>query len=275
MRAATICTLLLIASAHVGSAQPPGNVFVLSGPANWTSKGGPIRATLNKGDVIVANEKGEMELDCAASNRGLVVYSCAEPPCQAQACELTGTRMQIRQRGSLSQLAGWVSALFVREPVRPVIAAARAGGNPSDAVLRRDARGIHWGPALTRVLEGRVCFRATVLPSRPSARPVTVTLDWDRGSDAEGVSQVAAVVPGLYSLEKGVVGASGSCDQDPDAQAAWVLVVDNGDFDRFNAEWKQQQAAIAEVEGAGASTAALVTIRHAALAHLARPFPPQ
>jgi hypothetical protein len=128
---------------------------------------------------------------------------------------------------------------------------------------------------LTRVLEGRSCFRLNSLPAGPSSQPLNFALEWDRTVDQQGLAQIPNVAPGLYSLKKGDPTADGSCQVDPDNATAWVLVAPSADFARLDTEWKQQVASINELERSGASLSALTTIRHAALAHLARSFLPR
>ena len=259
--------------------QTPGAVVLSAAPRGWTINGKPIGATINPGDEVVARGAGELELSCLKPDRLLLVYSCRSQTCRVRACELAGegieVRKPIRLAGSLPWLPDSLERLFFRRPnPPPVIAAARAGGNPSDAVLLQDARGVHWGAALTRILEGRVCFRLMPLPES-SNRALTFAFDWDRAVDAEGISSVPAVAPGLYTLEKGVAGAGGACQRDPEAVPAWVLVVQGADFARLNPEWQQRLTSIDDLERAGATLAAVTTIRQAALADLARSFPPR
>jgi hypothetical protein len=277
----TIVSVALVVLAFVerGAAQQaPGAVVLSAAPREWTVNGKPIAATINPGDEVVARAAGELELSCVKPERVLLVYSCRSQVCRVRACELTGEGMEvkrpIRLADRLSAFAEWTTSLIRRRPIPPVIAAARAGGNPSDAVLLQDARGVHWGGALTRVLEGRVCFLLNLLPES-SNRALTFAFEWDRAVDAEGISAVQGVTPGLYALEKGAAGVADACQRDPDAVPAWVLIVQAGDFGRVNSEWQQRLASIDDLDRSGATLAAVTTIRQAALADLARSFPPR
>jgi hypothetical protein len=264
--------LLTFVLAQNGSDQQQDVRVVNRPPAGWTFNGkplpekGPLR--LRPGDEIVARGAGQAELGCP--NDVVFAYSCRAQTCRARVCELDGEGMDVRRSG-VKGLMDWLSAWTSREPSLPVIAAARAGGAPSEAVLVQDGRGIHWAPSLVRVLEGRSCFRLSPLPAVAKAT-VPFTLDWDRTVDPEGVALVPNISPGLYALEKGTA-VSGGCDRDPDAVAAWVLIVPTGDFARLNGEWGEQRKSIAALEQSGLSPVAARHIRQAALAYLARSFP--
>jgi hypothetical protein len=158
---------------------------------------------------------------------------------------------------------------MTREPKQLVMAAARSGGNPNDAVVALDERGVHWGPALMRVLEGRYCLQLSQLPAGTSGGDATALLDWDRAVDAEGVASTPGVSPGLHALQKGSPGSNGSCEFDADGTTAWVLVVPAPEFQRLDAAWKQQAVSIADLERGGISLATATTVRHAVLADLA------
>lgn len=247
--------------------------------ANWTINDEPLKdQRLKHGDRIEAREHGDLELSCRRPNvkdEEVFMYSCRSQTCRARVCEPTGEGMDVRRAGVIRGLMDWWSARVTRQPVLPVIAAVRAGGNAADAVLLQDARGVHWGPALSRVLEGRSCFRLASLPEGPSSRVATFTLDWDRSVDPEGILRVPNVFPGLFALEKGTAGANGSCNRDPDAFAAWVLIVPSADFARVGAEFSEQRKSIAALEQSGLSLGAAANIRHAGLAYLAQSFPPK
>jgi hypothetical protein len=271
--------LLAFLLGQSASTQPQDDISVLkSPPASWTVEGNAFptkkgERPLKLADRIVAREPGELELSCTIKGEEIIlVYSCRSQTCRASVCDTIGEGMEVRRAGLLRGLRDWLSARATREPSLPVIAAARAGGGPSDAVLLQDARGIHWGPALNRVLEGRSCFRLSPLPEKPNAT-ITFAIDWDRAVDPAGVVRVPDVAAGLYALEKGTAATTGNCGRDPDAAAAWVLIVSAADFARLNGEWGEQRKSIAALEQEGLSPAATMNIRHAALAYLARPFP--
>jgi hypothetical protein len=147
------------------------------------------------------------------------------------------------------------------------MAVSRAGGSPSDAVLLQDAKGVHWGPALIRVLEGRYCFRVTSLPAGNSAPTVrTFTIEWDRDVDAEGAVTVVGLTPGSYWLEKGKP-SSTSCIVDQDATPAWVLITAATNFARANTDWKQGQSFLNSLEG-DLGLSASTTLRRALLSSI-------
>jgi hypothetical protein len=277
-RISAIGVLLVAALVLHGDAQQqtPAATLLSAVPEGWTVDGKALPASVSAGQSILAKKSGSLVLGCTQPDR-LLVYSCRLEPCRAQVCTSAGGNgtMIIRPGRTLPQLQEMLGELRVRQPVLPVVAAARAGGNPSNAVLVQDALGIHWGPALTRVLEGRICFRLSSLPEGPSSRTVTFPLDWDRGIDAEGALQLPGVSAGLYALEKGDAGANGGCDRDPDAVPAWVLIVPATEFSALAAEWKQRQAAIDELEALELGPEAMTNIRRAALAHLGRTYPPR
>jgi hypothetical protein len=157
---------------------------------------------------------------------------------------------------------------MLREPRELVVAAARAGGNLADAVLVQDARGVHLGPAFNRVLEGRYCVQLAALGTGIADQLRTITLDWDRAVDAEGIAQSDAR-PGLYRAEKGTPGAGGACKVDSDGAPAWVLLAPAGQFDSMNAKWKEYQQSAGELERANVAPSIVATFRHGALASLA------
>ncbi|HEV2199414.1 MAG TPA: hypothetical protein VGR73_06315 [Bryobacteraceae bacterium] len=228
----------------------------------------PVRSTQVELQLAAGATAGELLLECP---RGLVRYACTEdcgvPTCAKQSDTLRSTKVF-----ELPDFAryGWseavMRALFTREPREMAALGVRGGGNPSDAVLLMDAKGVHWGAALARVLEGRYCLRLTPLPSGPAR---AVTIDWDRATDAEGIAPAAGIVAGIYSLDKGMPGATGACSVESDARAAWVVIAPEAQFNRMNPGWKQQSAEIAQLERSAAGPDIAATLRHAVLASLA------
>ena len=122
---------------------------------------------------------------------------------------------------------------------------------------------------LSRVLEGKYCLRFTPLPPGNSSLAKTVQIDWDRGTDAEGIVQVPTLKNGLYEVEKSDSEAGGSCTFQANPTPAWALVAPAGDFAALTAQWKEYSAHMRDMEHDGASPTVLLTVRHAALAHLA------
>jgi hypothetical protein len=262
---------LLVQNGEAQNAQ----VRVLTAGPGWSADGRALQrgGIVPAGADLTGREASGLLLECPS---GWIAYSCRNGNCAVRACEMSGTgveakAVQIATAGlsvGISGLRAAADALFRREARDPIIAAARAGGNPGDAVVLQDDRGVHWGPALSRVLEGRYCFRVTPLPAA-AATATTFVLDWDRSRDRDGVAPVPGLAPGLYALQKGRGDNSAACEPDPDSTTAWVLVAPGADFERINTGWRNQTIAIAELEASGADAAVVRTIRHAVLSGLA------
>ena len=243
-------------------------VRVASATSGWLRGG---KTAVSRGDALPFGEqltrKGAGDIFLHCPNGPAFVYSCrqkGQEECQINACQphaTFGRAVNLPSRFSIDQF-------FRRQPREPVTAAARAGGNPSDAVLAQDGRGIRFGGALRRVLEGRYCLTLDPLPLMPGAER-TVFLDWDRAVDPEGVAPAANLPPGLYELEKGTPSAGNACMADPDGTAAWVLVTASTDFTQLNTDWERQSSSIEELERAGVANQTLVAVRRAVLAALA------
>jgi hypothetical protein len=73
----------------------------------------------------------------------------------------------------------------------------------------------------------------------------------------------------LYTLEKSDSAAAGSCAFPLDSTPAWVLTAPDQDFGKLSASWKNYKSEMRTMEQDGASPTVLLTVRHAALAHLA------
>jgi len=265
MRIAVIGSLLLICCASfVAVAQAPHRVVSADQP--WQIKDGRrlLRGSeIAPKSVLVADGVGDIIVACTDAMQ--MYYGCAGGKCEVEACAAAGTNVKARPIN-----VGWRS-LLTREPRQPVMAAARAGGDPNDAVLLLDSRGLHLGPALMRVLEGNYCFVLNPLTVTSAGTPKTVILDWDRAIDAEGIAAASGVTPGLYRLVKGIPTAGGTCETDKEGVPAWVLLTTAPDFASATASWKSQSDVAADLERNGASRATVSTIRHAALAGLAEP----
>jgi hypothetical protein len=204
---------------------------------------------------------GELLLDCP---RGLVKYVC-DDKCGIPAC---ADKFHIAHANT-TEFPPWAKGMMrpflTREPREVATLGVRGGGNPTDAVLLMDAKGIHWGPALARVLEGRYCLRLTPLPSG-AAR--VVAIDWDRATDAEGIAQASGVAAGIYSLDKGTPGAGDVCALEKDAKAAWVVIAPEAQFNRISPGWKQRSTELTQLERSDAGPDVVATLRHAVLASL-------
>jgi len=167
----------------------------------------------------------------------------------------------------VAESRGLLDTLFRRQPKDPVTLGVRSGGNPSDAVVLQDSRGVHWGPALNRVLEGSYCFRLSNLPASGTAR--VFTLMWDRSIEPEGLAAISGITPGLYAIDKGVPGSNTACAADPDGSTAWVLIAGAADFPRVSAAWKGNANWFSHLEQSGTGPSIVATVRHAVLASLA------
>ncbi len=254
--------LVSVAGAHSLAQGPPR---VVSTTGTWTSGNTlVIRGTrLAPNSTLVATAKADLLIECGEGKH--FVYSC-EKDCKFIACGQGSTAGV--ETHSVNVSAGFWQSLMVREPKQLVVAAARAGGNLSDALLVQDAKGVHWGPALGRVLEGRYCLRLAPLTTSGSSQSTTVTIDWDRAVDAEGIAQ-SEVKPGLYRAEKGTPGAGNICQVDTDGVPAWVLLAAANQFGSLSTQWKQHQQSAGELERANVAPSIVATFRQAALASLA------
>lgn len=269
--------LLLPAGALLVQAQkaPSNGPKVINADPGWTFDGSPI----DRDHQLPATAQLEgpagttVILDCDSSV--WLAYSCGAGPCNIPACANPVPGVIVRNVNPYAHspqgksLTALFHSLFSREPKSPETAAARSGGNPSDAVVLQTAQGIHWGPALQRVLEGQHCFRLSQLPVRATGLIKTFTLDWDRSAEAEGVAQIPGLMPGAYAIEKGTPGPNEICRIDSDGVPAWVVVTPEADFRRVSAEWKDASAWLTQLEQSGAGRSTILTVRHAILAGLA------
>jgi len=245
--------------------------FVISADKGWFSGASPLsrKDGVPDGAKVAARETGDLILQCPEAK--IYSYSCRLKPCEVQACKtLRAAGMEIKEVALAGAGLGFLKwdRLFTREPLAPVFAVARAGGNPNDAVLRQDAKGVHFGPALNRILEGRYCLRLRSLPLG-SSPALTATLEWDRALDAAGVAPVPGLKAGLHSMEVGTPETSGTCRVDPDRTPAWILAAAEPSYANLNRSWRDVVSRLNDLERAGSSASLLATLRHAALATLA------
>ncbi len=255
-----------------GSAQEDkgSRVTVVLPVKGWSFEGRPIaeKDTLRRSADLIesGSEASDLVLDCGKD--GWLSYYC-EKPCHVAACAAgNGKRVDPVTRGG-SSIVGLFASLVKREPTPLAVLGVRAGGNLTDAVVRQTGTEVHLAPALNRVLEGRYCFRFTPLPPGNPDATRTVTMDWDRSAESEGIVSIPNFRPGLYVLEKSTPGDSGNCVFDIDAVKAWALVTSDADFSGIEPQWKDYTAQLREIERSGASPGILLTVRHAILAHLA------
>jgi hypothetical protein len=261
-------------------AQAPERVQVISAGRGWFLKGRPpsqpsttkttppsllARGTrFNQGDHVTGNPAaGELIVDCP--KQGWKFYFCNDQ-CDRLVCDAAEPEGPLQK---LKYALNYTEAFLRREPKEGVTLGVRSGGNPADAVLLQNAQGVHWGPALNRVIEGSYCLRLNPLPAPARPAPQVFPLAWDRDTDPEGVGQPRSLLPGLYTLDKGAPGAGGACNVDPDETAAWVLIAVETQFAQLNAQWKERATDLAQLERAGVPPSVMANLRHAILAALA------
>ena len=281
-----LASSLLLAQTAKGKSEPAAHVILAE--KGWSVAGRSVaRGTSLSAQDVLAGAANATALLLECGQAGWLVYECGGRPCRIPVCapKVDGVTVQRSDPGgadnrSTDPIRGPVvtagvpesrtlfASLFSRQPQSPVTLGVRSGGNPSDAVILQNAQGIHWGPALNRILEGRHCFRLSNIPASNGPIPA-FSLDWDRSIDSEGVAAVPAVRLGLYEMGKGVQGPGGNCPADPDAVAAWILVVSESDFSRVSAEWKANTAWFNQLEQSGSDPSVVSTVRHAVLAYLA------
>jgi hypothetical protein len=226
-------------------------------PATAKVTGGEPAATL-----LIHCGRAVIEYKCPRGN-------CALTPCEGKPADMEVHRLEPEAAGLVSPgffpegLSGLLNAWLVKSAHAPRTLAVRAGGSPNDALLMMGSDGVHWGPALRRVLEGSYCFRLDPLDGGAST---TFRIAWDRALDAEGTVALAGLKPGVYALQKGV---AGGCSPDSEASPAWVAIVPKAQFDRLAAEWERGARWLARLADEGTSEQAIGTMRQALLAGLA------
>ena len=271
-------TSLLLALASIGRLACAQEVRVLQAGAGWSSPKGPISKAVKSvpadADLTGTASAANLILDC--QRFGWRLYSCKGAACKIGVCADSAPGVNVLPMNPppsmLAQLVPGADGLkrladyfLTREIHAPAILAARAGGSPNDALLLEDAKGVHWGPALKRVLEGAYCFRLSRLGAAASESK-TFMIDWDRAVDPEGIVPVAGLSPGGYVLEKAL---SRSCASDPEATPAWVVVAPQNRFSQLAPTWEQAAQWAGELEGQGAGLPAVATARHTVLAAMA------
>jgi hypothetical protein len=253
-------------------AQATERVTVISAGGGWLWQGHLLaRGTpLDQKATVTGNAAaGELIVECP--NLGWISYSCKrkDGSCDVSMCAVNVPDVNSQRMGEWYNPRRLTTALFQREPKEGVTLGVRSGGNPADAVLLQNAQGVHWGPALNRVIEGRYCLRLNPLPAPARPASQVFPLEWDRDTDPEGFGQASSLAPGLYTLNKGKPGAGGGCNVDPDETAAWVLIAVEPQFAQLNAQWKEKATDLAQLERAGTPPSVMANLRHAVLAALA------
>jgi hypothetical protein len=237
----------------------------------WQVKGQALlrNATVSADDRANTTRGGELIVNC--STGGVFIYACPNA-CELKVCNGEHQKPDRSASSSagtfLGNLSAFATALLTREPKEPVQAYSRTSGVPNDAVLLRDERGVHWGGAFDRVLEGKYCLSVSPLQPAASSAATIVSIEWDRERDGEGVVQAPNLRPGLYGLRKGTPAGAG-CSLDTDGTTAWVLIPSPAESQRLSDEWKKSSQSLEELQAADLAESTIVTIRHTVLAGLA------
>ena len=248
------------------NAQP----VVISADDGWTADSKKlIRGVKLPASAIVTFKKhttgkaSALVLDCPGE--GIHFYSCSTGACQhVSICgEKADGVLKIPAENAHGPLKR-ISTLFEeREPKNYVTAAARASGSPTDALLLSDTRGIHWGPALRRVLEGRYCLIVKHLGKQQESK--TFVINWDSALDPQGITPASGLPPGGYSLEKGT---GEVCKADPEAVPAWVVIAPEAAFRKLSVDWPRTLVSLDKLSE-DSSLSTVTAARHAFMASMA------
>lgn len=275
MNRVLVLTVVFCGTAITSFEQRSSGILVMEAGNGWQCAGRAIQrgASVPPGAALTgaSAESGSVLLDCGSG--GWLSYTCkGSGGCRVAACSTQAEGANVLRVDLANQVASKVASsnsLFKYEPKETAVTGVRAPGNPNEAVLVQTATGVHFGPALSRVLEGQYCLRLTRLPAQSGNAPQIVTIAWDRSVDPEGIASTPGFLPGLYSLEKGAPGEGGRCEVAPDAVAAWVLIAPESQFSSLSADWKKVTAQARDLSSSGASREVLVAARHAILASMA------
>jgi hypothetical protein len=278
-RRGLVAALTCLAALHSVDAQDALSTVVAVDSVS-TTRGGeaprPLRAedTVAVGAALVFERGGDLLLKCPGKSWR---YTCVGKSCMAVACSpTTGTDVRVRewdfpetpsvQAREPKGIAALWARLNERTPRGVVVAAARGLGDPVDAVVLQDSRGVHWAPALSGVLEGSLCLRVERVPASASP-PSVVTMQWDRRPDS-AISTNPPLSRGLHAVVRGAPAGDGSCRADVNADPAWVLIASESEFPRLSQEWAVHEASVAQLENEGAAPVIVATVRRLVLASL-------
>ncbi len=254
-------------------------VVVVTAGSSWSAGGKTLsraqQLALGRQLTKTGNAEPDLILDCGKA--GWLSYRCGPAPCSVSACQtkiadITITRVDLLpNNGAESRSSGdsWFASLFKREPATLAVLGVREGGHLTDSVIDADASDLRLGPALNRVLEGKYCLRFSPLPGGEPGASKQAPLAWDRDTDPAGTVHLTGIRPGLYEVQKSGSEAAGACDFEADAIPAWILVAKPSDFPALKEQWTTVVTRLHDLEEGGASPTVLLTVRHAALAHLA------
>ena len=266
MRRKLALALLIHSAITVGlQAQPK----VISADDGWTADAKKLtRGRELPASAIVVFAKpstgkaSALVLDCPGE--GIHFYSCPTGSCKPSICgEKADGVLKLSAESGHGPLKR-ISTLFEeREPRNYVTAAARAGGSPTDALLLSDSRGIHWGPALRRVLEGRYCLILNHLGKQQAAK--TFIINWDSALDPQGITAASGLAPGGYGLEKGL---GEVCKADPESVSSWVVIAPESEFKELSADWSRTLVSLDKLSDVS-SLSTVTAARHAFMASMA------
>ncbi len=255
--------IFFLLAARLAAQEPAPGIRVVRADDGWFN----AKTKLKTGDPLSGKEDlngtkaAPLVLACASDVWRS--YTCRDEGCQVHACA-EKSEGAIVQTIHLKPPAHGdvVASLFRHQRDDARTLGVRGGGNPNDGVVLASADAAHWGPALTRVLEGTYCFRLTPLPAG-NAR--TFTLEWDRRVSPEGIAKMPGLNGGVYTLEKGDAGCRFT---DVDSAPAWVLVVPEPQFAEVNDTWKSYAPTFKELTDDGATPTVVSTVRRAILSSL-------
>ena len=212
------------------------------------------KATQGKASALVVDCPGE----------GIHFYSCPNGACERLACgENASGVLRLSAESGHGPMKRISALLAEREPKNYVTAAARAGGSPTDALLLSDSSGIHWGPALRRVLEGRYCLILTHLGKQQPSK--TFIINWDSALDPQGITPASGLASGGYNLEKGT---GEVCKADPDSVSSWVVIAPEAAFKNLSVDWSRTVVSLDKLSEVS-SLSTVSAARHAFMASMA------
>jgi hypothetical protein len=252
----------------------PG-VRVISGGSGWSLD--TRRIARNDTLPVIASVTGRayadgLILDCG--KKGWLAYQCGKVPCRLPVCRSGGSDAVQRvdpaaqDRHISRSLPSIVISLIRREP-REVVPAGVRDGTMAEGVILKDAQGVYWAPVLKPVVDGPHCFHLTALP-RPKDKPIdTFRVDWRHSDTGSGTAKSLDVVPGLYTVQEGILDSAGACKANPEASSRWILVAGPADWKRIAPEWERTSRYLGRLGRRKIAPAAISTIRHAHLAYWA------
>jgi hypothetical protein len=239
----TYCFLLTVSllaqdSAHSGA-------LVINAGEGWSIDGrSPMR-----GDVLPAlsSISGRPHADgliLECGKKGWLAYECGNKICRIPVCSSWGASFSVQRmdsivndRDAIGSPDSMLPSFLSREP-REVVTLGVRGAGITDGVVLQDTLGVHLASVLDPILDGTHCFRFSTLPAS-NVEYATPRIAWRHSEISSGTAKVKGLMPGLYTIEKLVIGTDGACVKDGTAQHAWVLVTTAADFGRIAPEWQR------------------------------------